>query len=214
MLQNRLDPNGAIIKTGSRGAWMGNRGVIHNALKELLKQFSLKTWITCRLEFKGRTREIMAPKRYTELFSLDEATAFAAGHRPCSECRRDDYKRFKEKWLEANAAYGFTEKTKIAEIDNVLHSERIDRNGKKNSYRAPLNELPDGTFMLLHNAPFLKWKNWLYRWSPAGYIEKQSGDTLSTVEVLTPASIVNMFRAGYIPQVDLDAPVNVDPDPI
>jgi len=99
MLQNRVDPLGNIIKTPARGQWMGNRGVIHNDKKEILRPFKLKAWITCKLEFKNWKRQVMTPNRYTELFFLDEATAFGAGHRPCFECRRDDYNLFKSYWL-------------------------------------------------------------------------------------------------------------------
>jgi hypothetical protein len=83
MLQNRVDPFGNIIRTPARGAWMGNRGVIHDEHKTIRKAFKIKAWITCALQFKGRHREVMTPNRWTELFFLDEATAFAAGHRPC-----------------------------------------------------------------------------------------------------------------------------------
>src|SRR5262249_11983894 len=35
-------------------------------------------WLCCVLEFKGIHRVVMKPRSYTELFSLDEATALAA----------------------------------------------------------------------------------------------------------------------------------------
>ncbi|MEO8821838.1 MAG: hypothetical protein ABI267_08810 [Ginsengibacter sp.] len=95
MLQNRVDPFGNIIKTTARGSWMGNRGILHNDQQQVLRPFKLKAWITCKLEFNGRKRPVMAPHRYTGLFFLDEATSFAAGHRPCFECRRQDYHKFK-----------------------------------------------------------------------------------------------------------------------
>jgi len=104
MLQNRVDPFGNILKTSARGLWMGNRGILHNDRKELLRPFKLKAWITCKLQFNGRKREVMTPNRYTELFFMDEATSFAAGHRPCFECRREDYKKFKTLWLKGNPA--------------------------------------------------------------------------------------------------------------
>src|SRR5262245_42860885 len=120
MLQNRVDPWGNLIKTKARGAWMGNRGLIHNDRQEIVRPFKLKNWITCLLEFKGRQRKVMTPGLYTELFFLDEATAFSAGHRPCAECRRQDYVRFKLAWLKGNPKYGFDEKTSIREIDNII----------------------------------------------------------------------------------------------
>jgi hypothetical protein len=113
MLQNRVDPFGNLIKTRARGTWMGNRGVLHDDKQQLLRPFKLKAWLTCRLEFKGRKRQIMAPHRWTELFFLDEATAFAAGHRPCFECRRSDFNKFKSLWIKGNPEYNFDEKTPI-----------------------------------------------------------------------------------------------------
>ena len=101
-MQNRVNPFGQIIETTARGLWMGTRGNIHNAERKIVRQFKLKAWITCRLEFKGRKRQMMMPNLYTELFFLDEATAFAAGHRPCCECRREDYNNFKAAWLKGN----------------------------------------------------------------------------------------------------------------
>ena len=87
MLQNRVNPLGDIIRTPARGAWMGNRGLLHNERQEIVRPYRLIPWITCVLSFKNRHRPVMAPGQYTELFFLDEATSFAAGHRPCKECR-------------------------------------------------------------------------------------------------------------------------------
>lgn len=116
MLQNRVDPYGQVICTAARGHWTGNRGVIHNDRKEIIRVFSVRPWITCLLQFKGRHRVVMTPNRWTELFFLDEATAFSAGHRPCAECRRDDFNRFKRYWTEGNPQHGFDLKTPIAQI--------------------------------------------------------------------------------------------------
>ncbi|HEV2353312.1 MAG TPA: hypothetical protein VGR89_03670 [Puia sp.] len=102
MLQNRVDPRGSLIKTTARGAWMGNRGVIHDGQRNIIRPWKLKAWLTCQLVFKDRHRQVMAPDRYTELFFLDEATAFSAGHRPCAECRRSAFNRFKMAWIVAN----------------------------------------------------------------------------------------------------------------
>ncbi|HTJ10817.1 MAG TPA: hypothetical protein VL547_02270, partial [Dinghuibacter sp.] len=99
MLQNRVDPYGNIIFTPARGAWMGNRGLLHDAQQHIRRPFRLKAWIICVLQFKGRHRPVMAPGQYTELFFLDEATALSAGHRPCAECRREDFNRFKAAWI-------------------------------------------------------------------------------------------------------------------
>src|SRR5688572_2180120 len=131
MLQNRVDPLGRLIETRARGSWLGNRGVIHNEHKQITRAFKHKAWITCALEFKGRKRTVMSPDRWTELFFLDEATAFAAGHRPCFECRREEALRFKSFWIQGNPEHSFHMKTSIQLIDNIIHSERIDANNKK-----------------------------------------------------------------------------------
>ena len=125
-LQNRVDPFGQLIRTTARGAWMGNRGLIHNEHQQIIRPFRLKAWITCVLEFKGRHREVMTPNLYTELFFLDEATAFSAGHRPCAECRRADFNLFKAAWVQGNPLYMYNMKTPIGEIDEIMHRERID----------------------------------------------------------------------------------------
>jgi hypothetical protein len=201
MLQNRVDPKGNIITTSARGAWMGNRGQLHDKGKTIKRPFKLKAWLICLLEFNGRHRLVMAPNRYTELFFLDEATAFAAGHRPCFECRRPDYSRFKTAWLKGNPEYGFSEKTSFREIDQILHSERIDRKGNKITHEENISNLPDGAFIQLGNEPYLLANNRIHHWTPAGYESAQPLPRTTMVTVLTPISTLNAFRAGYHPQI-------------
>lgn len=201
MLQNRVDPFGNIIKTPARGAWMGNRGVLHDPHQILLRPFRLKAWITCQLEFKGRKRQVMAPDRWTELFFLDEATSFAAGHRPCFECRRNDANRFKAFWLKGNPEYNFDEKTPIGEIDKVLHRERIDRGRSKITFEERSDKIPIGTFIVWDDKPFLVKDYFIYLWSPFGYEKGIALPSSANLTVLTPRSIVNTFRAGYVPQM-------------
>jgi len=203
MLQNRVTPQGDIIATAARGAWMGNRGQLHDSGKDILRPFKLKAWLICLLQFNGRKRQVMAPNRYTELFFLDEATAFAAGHRPCFECRRAAYSHFKTCWLQGNPQYGFSQQTPIQKIDEILHHERIN-SGQKVTYTAPANSLPNGTFILMDNQPCMVANNHARQWMPTGY---GPATTLpaATVTVLTPQSTVNAFRAGYRPQMALPA---------
>lgn len=201
MLQNRVNPNGDLIRTPARGAWMGNRGVIHSPAKEIIRPFKLKAWITCLLEFKGWHRPVMAPNRYTELFFMDEATAFAAGHRPCAECRRSDFKRFKSLWIMGNPGYGFDEKTRISEIDDIIHRERIGPDQSKIVYRESLRNLPEGVFVRHQNEAYLLKEAKLHLWSPSGYQDAIDLPAAGPVEVLTPESIVNTIRAGYLPQI-------------
>ena len=115
-LQNRVTPLGELIADPARGLVYGNRGCLHDADGRVRRPWAVKRWIACRLEFKGRRRtQLLQPGRYTELFFLDEATGFAAGHRPCAECRREDYNRFVELvGMRADA------------IDDRLHAERLN----------------------------------------------------------------------------------------
>jgi hypothetical protein len=205
MLQNRVDPLGRIISTPARGLWMGNRGVIHNEHKQITKLFNHKAWIICQLHFKERRRSVMTPNRWTELFFLDEATALAAGHRPCFECRKEDAKRFKSSWIEGNPAYKFSMKTSITEIDAIIHSERIDHEKKKVTHQRTLANTPDGTFILLKEQPHLLYKGKLHPWTPFGYGQSVAFTSSSTLTILTPTSVVNAIAAGYIPQMKLPA---------
>ena len=218
MLQNRVDPFGNLIRTKARGHWLGNRGLLHNEHREIVRPFRLKAWITCLLSFKGRKRVVMSPGLWTELFFFDEATAFAAGHRPCFECRRQDAVRFKQAWLRGNPSYGFNDKTPIAAIDEVLHAERVLPSGIKVTFTEELSALPDGSFIELNSDAYLLFGGLVHRWSPGGYGAgvAASGVTASAasgaaapgstglVTVLTPRSTVNAFRAGYVPEVRLD----------
>jgi hypothetical protein len=201
MLQNRVDPKGNIITTSARGAWMGNRGQLHDTGKTLLRPFKLKAWLICLLEFNGRKRQVMAPNLYTELFFLDEATAFAAGHRPCFECRRDAANLFKAAWLKGNPEYGFDKKTSINEIDQIMQDERIDKNANKVTFQANPQTLPDGTFIQLENEPYLIANNMIHHWTPFGYDNGTPLPASPMVTVLTPRSTVNAFKAGYVPQM-------------
>jgi hypothetical protein len=201
MLQNRVDPFGNIIKTPARGAWTGNRGILHDDHQQLLRPFKLKAWITCQLEFKDRKRTVMAPSRYTELFFLDETTSFAAGHRPCFECRREDFIKFKSLWLKGNPEYGFDEKTSIQKIDEIIHRERMNKDKSKVTFQDCINNIPNGTFILYDNNPFLVLNGLMYLWSPFGYEKGMPLPRTDKLTVLTPRSVVNTFRAGYVPQV-------------
>ena len=144
-LQNRVTPSGDIIATPHRGLFIGNRGIIHDpATKTLTRRWASKAWLTCVCEFRGRRRQVMGGRSWTELFFLDEATAFAAGHRPCFFCRRDDANRFRAAWDEGNG----TTHVLARDIDAVLHRERLAA-GKKRLHPLPMRwkELPDGAMV-------------------------------------------------------------------
>ena len=207
-LQNRVNPFSTLISTPERGAWTGNRGVIHNERKEIIKNHAVKYWITCLLEYKGARRSVMSPNRWTELFFLDEATAFAAGHRPCGFCRHTDFKRFKNLWLTTNGEqYGLTSKTKMDIIDAFIHQERLDKNGLKKTFKSTLTALPNGTFITFDDMDkaYLWFQQNLYEWSFNGYTKVFQFDKNQEVNVLTPLSYVAVFKAGYVPEVHFSA---------
>lgn len=203
MLQNRVDPFGNLICTPARGAWMGNRGILHNDKQEITRPFRLKAWLICRLEFNGRHRAVMSPNRYTELFFLDEATAFSAGHRPCFECRRSDFNHFKSCWLRGNTEYGFDERTSMQKIDDILHKERINRYNLKVTYKTNRHDIPDGTFILWNGDPYAIQDGMMRLWTPSGYTSATPLPDTGPLTVLTPKSVVRAFSAGYQPQLGI-----------
>lgn len=199
-LQNRVTPIGNIVAVSSKGTMMGNRGILHNEYKELKYLSKHKCWVTCKLEFKGRKRVLMSQKKYTELFFLDEVTAFAAGHRPCGECRRERYKEFKSKWLEANFDLLNGEKDSMDNIDKIVHKERINKN-EKVTFNEDINILPNGTMIKSDKEIYLVWNKLLYLWSFDGYKKIDIQIENKSVEVLTPYSYVRMFKKGFIPSL-------------
>ena len=169
-LQNRVTPLGELIATPKRGLVYGNRGHLHDEHRQIRRTYDGRRWIACRLEFRGRRRaDPMPPGRYTGLFFLDEVTALAAGHRPCAECRHEDYRCFVDLvGMRAQAA------------DARLHEERLGPHREQ-----PLDELPDGAFVLQHGDPWLVLGDRLLRWTPGGYAEERSRGS-GLAEVVTP----------------------------
>jgi len=173
---------------------MGNRGVLHDDDRHVVRSFQVKRWIACVLHFQGRVRQVMTPHRYTELFFLDEAAGFSAGHRPCAECRRDDYNRFRELWEKAVGGPSDADS-----IDHRLHAERLDGE-KKRTYCDELANLPDGTYVVLDGKVHLVWGTAIFEWSASGYTRRRPRGR-RPVEVLTPPSVVKVFKAGYHPWI-------------
>jgi hypothetical protein len=195
-LQNRVTPSGEIIATPHRGMFTGNRGIIHDpATRTLLrKRWSSPAWLTCVCEFRGRRRAVMARRSWTELFFLDEATALAAGHRPCFYCRRDDANRFRAAWEQGNGTRGL----RVPEIDAVLHRERLDHGRKRlHPLPTPIDKLPDGTMVQAGDESFLIARGRALQWSPAGYGEPHA--VLAGVMLLTPPSTLRALQSGYQP---------------
>lgn len=200
--QNRVTPFGQIVAMSEHGTMMGNRGILHDTNGQIKRGWATKAWIICTLALRpGRKPlQMMAPGHYTPLFFLDEATALAAGHRPCAECRHADYTRFKSLWLQANADLVQQSNPPIAAVDAILHRERLTEQRQKRVYQAPLADLPNGAFITLDNTAFLVWEENLLRWSPAGYTESITRPASTSAEVLTPPSVVKTLAAGYVPQ--------------
>jgi hypothetical protein len=193
-LQNRVTPTGDIITTPHRGMFTGNRGIIHDpATKTLLKKrWSSPAWITCVCEFRGWRRKVMGGRSWTELFFLDEATAFAAGHRPCFFCRRDDANRFRAAWEKGN---GITD-VRAREMDNVLHGERLERGKKRlHSLPMPVAQLPDGAMVQRGEESFLIVQGRALQWSMAGYCGIDGA--IENALLLTPPSTLRALSAGY-----------------
>ena len=195
-LQNRVMPTGDIIATPHRGLFTGNRGIIHDpATKTLLKKrWSSPAWITCVCEFRGWRRKVMGGRSWTELFFLDEATAFAAGHRPCFFCRRDDANRFRAAWEKGNGVTG----VRAREMDAVLHRERLER-GKKRRHPlpVPVKQLPDGAMVQRGEESFLILQGKALQWSMAGY--RETDGAIENALLLTPLSTLRALGAGYRP---------------
>ena len=187
-LRNRVTPYGEIVAIPERGTLMGNRGVIHADDGSHKREWQVRRWIACRLEFKGRKRPVRQPRRWTELFFLDEATALAAGHRPCAECRRGDYRRWQAAWPHGE--------TGADAMDLVLHASRLDGRAKR-TYEAALGDLPDGVIVERGGAPFLLVAGTLRPWSAAGYGAAEPARAGERVTVLTPRATVSVIARGY-----------------
>jgi hypothetical protein len=194
-LQNRVTPLGELVADPARGLVYGNRGCLHDDNGKIRRRYNGKRWIACRLEFRGWHREpLVQPGRFTELFFLDEVTAFAAGHRPCALCRREDYISF----LEITGHRG------ADAVDAQLHAERVDPESRAHLvHDASLDDLPDGAFVLQDGAPHLVLGTELRRWTPAGYTAKAPRPRRRQVPLVTPPSLVAVLRAGWRPVVPL-----------
>lgn len=188
--QNRVTPLSDIIAHDARGLVFGNRGCLHDDDGRIRRHHAGKAWIACRLSFKDRRRALMQPRRYTELFFLDDATALAAGHRPCAECRRGDYNRFIAAWPERSSQRPYAR-----DIDAWLHAERL-----AGHHERALDELPDGAFVLREQTPWLVRGDQLLRWAPDGYSDAIPRPAGGQVVVITPPSTIAVLEHGWRPE--------------
>lgn len=183
--RNRVTPLGEIVAVPERGLVFGNRGCLHDATGKIVRRQATRRWIACRLEFRGRRRPAEnRPGRYTGLYFLDDATAFAAGHRPCAECRHADYARVRDLLALGGADA----------IDAQLTAER---DGPRLHVDAA--SLPDGAFVLRDGEPHLVRAGTVRRWTPDGYGHPSAAT--GELELVTPPSLVTVLRAGWEPLV-------------
>ncbi len=199
-LQNRVTPLSELVADPARGLVYGNRGCLHDGSGRIRSRYNGRRWIACRLEFRGWHREpLMQPGRFTELFFLDEATAFAAGHRPCALCRREDYNRFGALWERIHPGHRGADA-----IDAQLHAERVaDGTREQLHHAAPLDELPDGAFLVHDGAPHLVLGGALLRWTAGGYEAPTRRPAGVRAQLITPPSLAAILRAGWEPAVPL-----------
>jgi hypothetical protein len=193
-----VTPTGDIVAIPLRGAWTGNRGILHRG-REIVRFHAGDLWITCALEFRGRWRRQWQPHHYTFLFFHDEAVSFAAGHRPCGECRRPAYSAYRAAWADGLGGPAPSAK----EMNRRLHAERIVAGThRRRFHELPWADLPDGTFVLLGEVPAVVVADHLAEWAPAGYTTRRERPRRGLATVVTPPSTVAAFRAGYAPQID------------
>jgi hypothetical protein len=211
-LRNRVTPFGELVADPARGLVYGNRGCLHDAQREIRRRYAVKRWIACRLEFRGWERgPLLQPGRFTELFFLDEATAFAAGHRPCALCRYEDYRDFVTLWraLHPGDAAG------ADELDLRLHAERVEPGTRaQRRHEAPYPGLPDGAFVVAGGEPLLVLGDRLLRWTPGGYDGSHPRPGSGTAIVLTPPSLVAVLASGWegvVPLLHPTAATQADP---
>ena len=199
-LRNRVTPLADLIATPERGLVYANRGCLHDAGGEIRRAFNGRRWIACQLQFRDWKREpLMAPGRFTPLFFLDEATGFAAGHRPCALCRRADYDRLTELWAEIHPGQRGADA-----IDEQLHGERLRaRTRERRLHRISFGALPDGAFVLDDGRPRLVFRDELLGWSPGGYRDRTARPASARAYVITPPSLLELLRTERTPLVPL-----------
>jgi hypothetical protein len=197
-LRNRVTPLGELVADPARGLVYGNRGCLHDADGRIRRPFAGRRWIACRLRFRGWHRApLLQPGRFTELFFLDEATALAAGHRPCALCRREDFRELEALWRARHPGDRGAEA-----IDARLHAERVDPATRaRRLHDAALDDLPDGAFVLRDGAPWLVHGDRLRAWSPAGYGARHLRPAGERAVLVTPPSLVALLHAERSPAV-------------
>jgi hypothetical protein len=196
--RNRVTPEGEIVAIPLRGAWTGNRGIIHRGA-EIVRFHANEHWLTCALRYRDWWHEQWVPGHLTWLFFHDEAVSFAAGHRPCALCRRPAYNAYREAWVQAQNQ----DQPSREVIDRRLHRERLHRGTHRRCTRErQWRELPNGAFVRDDGQPALVLGGQLIAWTPNGYGPRRRRPARGTVEVLTPPATLAVIAAGYPVQID------------
>lgn len=189
---------------------MGNRGgPLHDEAGRIVRTHKSKSWIICLTAFKNRRRKLMQPGRYTELFFLDEATALAAGHRPCFECRRNDAKAFAAAMAQglglASAGIGSGNGLRAQTMDGLLHADRRLPHDHSDRRIEPdqLATLPNGTFVSCGEQYFIVRDGSLLRWHFEGYspVDREEIAVMPHFHRLTPAVTIAALNSGYTPSL-------------
>lgn len=180
---------------------MRNRGILHDGSNRIVRPWRSKAWVTCILDSKLPPRRPFTQGTYSELFFLDEVTAFSAGHRPCRYCQRERYDDFKRLWVAVNTPDRLTASVRIQDVDAAIHAERVNADRGKRRFEANASELPSGAFIEHEGSAMLFWEGKLLRWSFDGYTAAEIPPSAARVQVLTPPSVVRTFRAGFRPVV-------------
>jgi hypothetical protein len=196
--QNRVTPDGELVTTPMRGAWTGNRGILHDG-RGIVRFHAGDLWITCALRFRGRYHQQWQPHHFTWLYFHDEAVSFAAGHRPCGECRRDAYVAYRDAWADALAVAP----PSARQMNHQLHRQRIvPGTHTRRIRRIPWHELPEGAFVRVAEGPAVVVDDHLSLWTPTGYRTQLPRPHIGEADVITPPASLAVLRAGYPVQLD------------
>lgn len=189
--RNRVTPLGEIVAAAGRGAWMGNRGVLHRG-REIVRSSRNSAWIICALSFKDRSLPQWAPGCNTQLFFLDEAVALAAGHRPCAACRRSDFNAYRSAWTQSGTAPSAKGMDAQLAVERRGHHEGAD-----------WDTLPDGAFVLLDQQPAVVVGDHVTFWmTDNSYGRRVERPRSGLASVVTPPASVAVLRAGYSVQIE------------
>lgn len=202
-LPNRVNPFAELEQAAGRGLFFGNRGGrFHDSGTRTVKgrPWATRQWIVCALDFKDRTAAFRASgrkvwgTRFTELFFCDEVTALAAGHRPCTECRREASLAYRDALVAAGL---FPARPACPSVDLRLDAERREGRAKR-LHAARLEALPDGAMIAIDGVAWAVRGARLLRWSHDGYAAfapRQAGEAA----VLTPPMSVAALSGGFAP---------------